>query len=451
MQFAGQRTDVDLKPLGKPDSFLIKLTPDILPDPEAVLIHGITPQKALAEGRTEAEALKYLTSQVFTPNTIVVGFNNIRFDDEFMRFMLWRNFYDAYEWQYRDGRGRWDMLDVARMTRALRPAGIEWPFAADGKPTVRLELLAAVNKLDHATAHDALNDVKASLAVARLIKNKQPKLFDYLLKMRDKAKVGALVGKGQPFVYTSGRYHSEFEKTTVAVFITLRTDRQAALVYDLRVDPDEFTGLTPKQLAALWQLRGPEAPYFPVKTLAYNRCPAVAPLSVLDAAAAARLHLDTQLVDVHHRKLKKATDFGDKLLSALETIEPFSQPELIANEQTVDSQLYDGFVNDADRQKMRVVRAADATALADLNLNFADERLAKLLPLYKARNYPDSLTKDESLWWQKFLTARLIENGRLQNYLGRISEIAKERQLSAGQKELLKRLKSYGEQAAPVG
>ncbi|HET6863657.1 MAG TPA: exodeoxyribonuclease I, partial [Candidatus Saccharimonadales bacterium] len=83
MQFAGQRTDPELNPIGESDNILVKVTPDILPQPDAVLVHGITPQKTLAEGISEAELVKYLTSQVFIKNTIAVGFNNIRFDNDF--------------------------------------------------------------------------------------------------------------------------------------------------------------------------------------------------------------------------------------------------------------------------------------------------------------------------------------------------------------------------------
>jgi exodeoxyribonuclease-1 len=209
MQFAGQRTDTDLNPLGEPDNILIKITPDILPQPDAVLIHGITPQKTLVEGITEPELAKYLTSQVFTKDTIAVGYNNIRFDNDFIRFMFWRNFTDAYEWCWKDGCSTWDLLDVVRMTRALRPEGIKWPFASDGKPSNKLELLSAINKLDHVDAHDALSDVRATIALAKLLKTKQPKLFNYLLEHRDKKKIAPLITSGKPVVYTSGRYPSE--------------------------------------------------------------------------------------------------------------------------------------------------------------------------------------------------------------------------------------------------
>jgi len=454
MQFGGQRTDLNLKPIGKPDNFLIKLTEDILPDPEAVLIHGITPQKAKADGITESEAAKYLTSQVFLPDTIVVGFNNIRFDDEFIRHLFWRNFTDSYEWHYKDGRSRWDLLDVARMTRALRPEGINWPFASDGTPSNKLELLALVNKLDHDIAHDALSDVMALLAVARLLQNKQTKLFNYLLKMRSKNLVGALVTKGEPFIYTSGRYPSDFDKTTVAVMIAPHPDRDAALVYDLRVNPTQYTDLTPVRLAKLWSLRGKDAPYFPIKKLSFNRCPAIAPLNVLDSSSAVRLKIDSAAVDKNFTKLKMVQDFGDKAVAALEIIEPPRQPELLANEQTVDGQLYEGFINSADKTKASVVRAADGHSLADLQLDFADERLKALFLLYKARNYFSSLNPDETQRWDNYRHVRLTDGGdssRLNLYFARLNELGAQPRLTKDQKYLLSELKSYGQSIVPDG
>jgi exodeoxyribonuclease I len=116
----------------------------------------------------EAEFLRLFHREVATPQTVFVGYNTVRFDDEFMRFLHYRNFHDPYEWQWQNDKSRWDLLDVARMTRALRPEGIEWPFDAKVKPTNRLELLSSLNKLDHANAHDALSDVQATIALAQL-------------------------------------------------------------------------------------------------------------------------------------------------------------------------------------------------------------------------------------------------------------------------------------------
>jgi len=453
MQFGGQRTDTDLKPMGQPDNVLIKLSDDILPEPDAVLIHGITPQKTKAEGLSEAEFAKYLTTRVSTPDTIVIGFNNIRFDDEFIRHLLWRNFHDAYEWQWKNSCSRWDLLDAARMTRALRPDGIKWPFAPDGKPTVRLELLASINKLTHDGVHDALGDVRASLAVARLIRNKQPKLFDYLLSLRNKNQVEMLVNKNEPILYTSGRYPSEFEKTTVAVKVVAHPEGRGMLMYDLRADPSDFINLGPAELAARWSARGEEVPYFPVKLLSYNRSPAVAPLSVLDDDSAKRLKLDKDVIAKNLAKLHSSKDFGPNLQTALEIVIPARQPELVIDEQQVDSQLYDGFVNDADRIKMSVVRAAEPSELSNLQKGFSDDRLKTLLPLYKARNFPASLSAKEKSWWQSFKTKQLLsgdEASLAARYFKRLEELSQQKRLSKEQKYLLDELKLYGESILPL-
>ncbi len=453
MQFAGQRTDKDLNPVGQPDNYLIKLSPDTLPDPFAILVTGITPQQTLSDGMTEAEFLKIFQQKVATPDTTIVGYNNVRFDDEFMRFMLWRNFYDAYEWQWKGGSSRWDLLDLVRMTRALRPEGIKWPFAPDGKPSNRLGLITDLNKLEHVNAHDALSDVVAAIDVARLIKSKQPKLFDYLLGVRGKEKSSVLVSRAEPFIYTSGRYPSKFAHTTAAEKIADHPDRHAAIVYDLRVDPAEFVDLKPEQLAEKWSAYGKDVPYFPVKQLVFNRCPAVAPMSVLDEESSKRLELDHKKVQKHRKILMSAEDFGDKLIRALELMKKQKPTQLMVDPHKVDELLYDGFVNDADKIKMRAVRAADKEKITDLRLDFVDERLQALLPLYKARNFPKYLDPDEQETWEKFKQHRLLSGGeesRLAKYFLKINELYARPGISEAEKYVLEELRLYGESIAPI-
>jgi exodeoxyribonuclease-1 len=452
MQFAGQRTDIDLNPIGEPDNILIRLTPDVIPEPEAILITGITPQATVAGGITEAELTKYLTSQVFVKDTIAVGFNNIRFDNEFIRYTLWRNFYDAYEWSWKDGCSTWDLLDLVRMTRALRPEGIKWPFASDGRPSNKLEFLTKVNNLSHDNAHDALADVNAAIAMARLVKEKQPKLFDYSLNHRHKNKVAPLVEKGDPFVYVSGRYPSEFEKAAIAVMVVKHPKKQSALVYDLRIDPEEFANLSPAELHERWQAWGEDVPYFPVKELAYNKCPAIAPIQTVRDGDWQRLKLHKEMINNHLEKLKEFEDFGDKLVAALELREKSFQPELVPDEQKVDAQLYDGFINDQDKTKMGVVRAAAPDELGELHLDFSDERLKLMLPLYKARNYPEVLTPDEREHWEKFRANRLLDGGansKLANFFQRLEAIATQPGLSPEKQYLLEELNLYGQSLLP--
>lgn len=455
MQFAGQRTDMDLQPIGEPYNILVKLTEDILPDPDAVLITGITPQKTIAEGIVEAEFCKLFIEEIATPDTIFVGYNSVRFDDEFMRFLLWRNLRDPYEWQWKSGRSRWDLLDVVRMTRALRPEGIKWPFDSEGRATNRLEFITSVNKLDHLNAHDALSDVRATMAVARLIRSKQPKLFDYLLSLRAKKQASELAGKGEPFVYTSGKYPGEFEKTTVVAAVGQRTDNQGLLVFDLRPDPSKYLSMASDKLAELWKY-DPELKSvpLPIKTLRFNRCPAIAPLGVLDTAAQKRLSIDLETIKKHLGILRSDSSFGKRLMEALEILsaQRAEQTAMVADQRLVDSQLYDEFVGESDKRLLANVHQLKPEELTDLQEKFVDDRLKQLLPLYKARNYPKSLDDEERNNWEEYRKVVLLgggEQSRLTKFSKRLMELGNQPRTTDEQRYLLEELRLYAESILP--
>lgn len=408
MQIAGQRTDMNLQPIGDPVNILVALNDDTLPSPDALMVTGITPQQSVADGYTEAQAAKMLMEEVFTPETVTVGFNSIRFDDEFIRHLFWRTFQDPYEWAWKEGRSRWDILDVVRMTRALRPGGIEWPIAEDGRPTNRLEVIAAANGIVHTKAHDALSDVEALISLTQLIRSRQPQLFDYLFKMRGKNEIKTLVNleDRQPFVYTSGRYDNEFHKTTVA--FPLGSGKNGnVMVYDLRHDPTQFIDMDAKALAkklyASWEERKAEDfVKLPVKELQYNRAPAVAPLAVLHKEEGwERLGLDHVLIKKHTEILLSAPHFAENLRTLFE-----NKPEY-KKSPNPEAQLYDGFLNDRDRLRVEIVRNASERELVDFLPEFVDERLAPLLLHYKARNFPKTLNDNEAQQWEKWRTERL--------------------------------------------
>ncbi|TXG75997.1 exodeoxyribonuclease I [Patescibacteria group bacterium] len=450
MQFAGQRTDMNLNPIGEPHNLLIKMTDDVLPEPDAILITGITPQQTVSEGITEEAFLQVFFEEVATPGTIFVGFNTIRFDDEFMRYLMWRNYHDPYEWQWKNNRSRWDLLDVVRMTRALRPDGIKWPFAPDGKPTNRLELLTALNGLEHSHAHDALSDVYATIAVARLISETHPKLFSYLLGMRDKRQVAALVEQNKPFVYSSGKYANEWEKTTVAVRLGDNPKKQGALVYDLRHDPTEFLKLSPSDLAKRWQwTKDEEAPKrLPIKTLQYNRCPAIAPLTVLDESSKRRLNIHDDKIAKHLQLIQKDKKFLDNVYATLEQMNKQQQTSFLSDQRDVDSQLYDGFVPDADRRHYSSIHAT----VPDEKPAFQDERLNALWPLYKARNFPSKLSDEERTIWEEFRVGKLMTGGQQSTaakFFARLSQLAQRTDLSSDDGYILEELQLWGQSILP--
>lgn len=447
MQFACIRTDMNFKQIGEPYNLLVRLDEATLPSPDALLVTGITPQATQADGLSEAEFAKLLYTEIFTADTITVGFNNIRFDDEFIRHLFWRTFYDPYEWAWKDGRSRWDLLDVVRMTRALRPDGITWPVDDKGQPTNRLELLTKANKIDHFAAHDALSDVEALIAVAKLIHEKQPKLFSYLLEIRDKNKIKQLVNLDvkQAFVYTSGRYDSEHQKTTVAFPLTAAPNGNV-VVYDLRYDPTPFLDLSVKELSAklyaTWEERqADDFVRLPLKELQYNRAPAVAPLGVLEQENGwANIHLDQATIRKHQKSLLTRPDFAERVREMFE-----NRPEF-AKSPDPESRLYDSFVSDSDRLRIESVRQADQAKLVDLQPSFQDERLPELLVHYKARNFPKSLSEDEVTQWETWRAERL--NREMPKFLASMQRLSAKR-LSEKDEFILTELRLWAESIVP--
>ena len=408
MQFAGIRTNIELEQIGEPVNILVKLSEDTLPSPQAIMVTKITPQSTLLDGLTEAEFCKYVSDEIFTPGTIATGYNSVRFDDEHMRYTFWRNFYDPYEWQWKDGRSRWDLLDVVRMTRALRPEDINWPVTKEGRATNRLELITKENGIVHEHAHDALSDVEALISVTRLIKEHQPQLYNYLFKMREKKAVLQLVNLENPvpFVYSCGRYSSEFNKTTVAYPIAPAKNGNV-LVFDLRCNLDE----------RLAENRENDKFYPVVKELKYNHCPAVAPLGVLEQGDGwSKIKLDKETVKNNLKILLSHPDFIEQMRTVNE-----QQPEF---EPAIDSEsaLYDGFLDATDRTRCTAVRRAKANDLADFHPDFVDPRLPDLLLHYKARNFESSLSETERAKWEEYRMARIKRHQN--DYIKQIQDLA---------------------------
>jgi exodeoxyribonuclease-1 len=332
------------------------------------------------------------------------------------------------------------------MTRALRPEGIVWPVDAEGRATNRLELITKTNDIAHENAHDALSDVTALIDVCKLLRTAQPNLFEYLLKMRDKKAVKELVNLDEkaPFVYTSGRYEMQWGKTTVAFPLTGALNGNV-LVYDLRYDPADFTTLSEGELAQRLYASWPERQRdgfvpVPVKTLQYNRCPAVAPLGVLEGDGWERIGLNFELIERHRNTLLAHPEFAERLRTTLEKRPAY------AVETDAETRLYDGFIDGPDKLRIETVRNADARELADFHPQFDDDRLGDLLLRYKARNYPTALSEDEATAWEAWRASRLT--AQLPGFLTSLQRIATEK--SDDKQFLLEELQLWAESVMPA-
>lgn len=410
LQVAGIRTDENLQEIGEPLCIDCRISEDILPHPRACLVTGIAPERAL-NGLPEAEFIHLLHEQMAVPGTCTAGYNNLRYDDEMTRFSLYRNYFDPYAREWQGGNSRWDLLDALRTAHALRPDGIHWP-QQDGFTSLRLEWLTAANGIDHGQAHDALADVRATIAMARLLKLKQPRLYKYLYELRSKHKVSELIDLQnlRPLVHVSGRFGRE--RSGLAVVLPLAwhpRNRNALIVWDLAVDPEMLQELTPDELCQRLYTRtdelapGEQRPG--LKLVHINKCPVLADTKVLRAQDIERLQLNMPVLNQRAQGLAQWRVAGQQKLAAVYADR--QQTSADVDEADPETQLYDGFLADRDRQLLPAIRQADGTTLNSTHWPLQDQRLVDMLKRYRARNYPESLSMDDIAEWQHFCGQKL--------------------------------------------
>ncbi|SFN61865.1 Exodeoxyribonuclease I subunit C [Formivibrio citricus] len=452
-QFAGIRTDAELNEIGEPLMCYCQPAPDYLPDPQSCLITGITPQLCQERGLPENEFAAAIEKELAAPGTIGVGYNTIRFDDEFTRHLFWRNLIDPYAREWQNDCGRWDLLDVVRCAYALRPEGIVWPTNDDGKPSFRLEHLTAANGLVHEAAHDALSDVRATIALARLIRQNNPKLFDFCLKLRKKDAVQAEIGLPQrkPFLHISGMFAPE--RGCLAVVWPLAchpTNKNEIIVWDLAHDPAELFALDAATVRQRLFTRSDELPEgmtrLPVKSIHINKSPIViGNLKTLSPQMAEKWGVDMATVERHAATAAQAPEQGGLWA------EVFQRPAGNDGTPDVDGDLYGGFIGNNDRRTLNRLRGLNPEQLAAARPSFDDARLDELLFRFRARNFPLTLSEEEAARWQQHCTERLHEGKNsardLASYFENIdalSETADERG-----EEILGALYDYAENIAP--
>ncbi len=414
-QFAGIRTNLDLEVIGEPVMFYCKPTTDFLPHPDAVRVTGIAPQLANKEGVNEADFFGRINEIFSVPKTCGAGYNSIRFDDEVTRFGFYRNYIDPYAREWQSGNSRWDILDLVRMTYALRPEGINWPErdGEKGIPSFRLEHLTAANDIEQVGAHDALVDVKATIDIARLIKTKQPRLYEYYFNLRLKNNVAPMLNTNielsqrKTMLHVSGMFPATQGCISPIVSLMVHPiNKNEIICYDLRHDPSAMLEMSVDEI--IDNLYKPRAQrdeshqHIALKGIHINKSPALSPTNTLTDELAIRWEIDWVVIEANKQKLLA----NETLIERLEEL--YSRKREL-KENDADSNLYGGFINNNDRKLCNLVLTSSPKKLADWKPEFKSKRLQTLYFRYRARNWPETLTEAEQKQWKSFCQARLID------------------------------------------
>ena len=404
-QFAGIRTNLDLEEIGEPLMIFCQQTMDYLPHPMACRVTGLSPQQVNNEGLPEHQFIKRIVEEIGKPGTCSLGYNSIAFDDEFTRYTLFRNFYDAYEHEYKQGSSRWDLLDVVRLTRALRPEGIEWPFNDNGSPSNRLEHLSAANKIDHGNAHDALSDVRATIGMARLIRKVQPKLYNYLFEQRTKQAVSRLLNTVERNICLLVSRTIPAARSHITAILPLMphpTNKNGVIVLDLLHDPANLSGNLSGSLSGndCQELKTR------LRTVQVNKCPIVVPFKTLRPEDAARLGMDIGAIKNHEQNARHLL-----LPEGLEAIKQAMVVDWPDAHPDPEGSLYGGgFMSAPDRERAVRLRSGKAEQITSEAAHFEDKRFTELAFRYQARNFSETLDAEAKLQWTDYCREKLLDD-----------------------------------------
>lgn len=404
VQFAGLRTDADMNVVGDEYSTYVRLPDDVLPNPQASLVTGITPQLTHTKGISETSALLEINRIFSEPKTCVAGYNSLRFDDEFIRYSFYRNLIDPYTREWKNGNSRWDLIDLVRATGALRRDGIEWPIDDDGLPVYKLEVLTKANGIEHGHAHDAMSDVHATAALARRIKQAQPRLFEYYFGLRNKKAVRALL---EPYgarlcVQVSALYPRERFGVAPIISITRHpTNGNSMIVVDLAEDVESLLNESSEEISKkLFSNDRSERP--PLREVRLNRCPFIATAEVLTEENLERTGIDMKLAKERARRLR-VPGLAEKLMRV------YSQPRP-SPAADPDAALYDGFLQEEDRSRCEALHE-DLRKGRWRHMDFTDPRLHVLASRMKARSFVGLLDAEDLAPWHEFVSNKLSHSG----------------------------------------
>ena len=226
------------------------LKPGIVPEPAALLVNKRIPGEHTNLSHYNLVKLMWKKFNQWIEEygpLAFFGYNSINFDEEFLRRTFYKNLFPPFltsSTNYGVSNKRGDIINLARSANHFYPGTLKTSFNEKGKEIFKLEQLASDNIIsdqgNNLTFHDALDDTRATIGIAKIIKNKAPILWESGLKTMSKIEALDFI-KEEEFVI-SAEFYFGLTRFYVVSYICEDTNGNIK-AFDLRNDPKQFMRL----------------------------------------------------------------------------------------------------------------------------------------------------------------------------------------------------------------
>lgn len=423
-QYAAIKTDINFNRISVENFFCLP-SGDVVPEYQACMVTKHTPESVKSEEKSYCEyefvskIHNYLTSD---RNTIVVGYNSLRFDDEWSRHLFYRNLLPAYEWHYKNGNSRYDAILLMQAVYGLRPNIMKWHYVStsDGsdetRVSMKLEHLSAVNGIVHENAHDALSDVDALISLMKIVKDADSDFYDLALSVRDKSYVLDLLlaeeSKGGLIYISQYEREHNFVGYIIPLFQSVE-DKNIFWAWDAKVCPEKVLSLPEDVKCRLLSLKKDELESLGIDKkglvkIKINALPNLFPKSAYskDLAGENGLSEIRETIRVNLLKLRELAPQLKELVSLIE-----ANPKEYDDYSDYDMRLYiDGFMTPVENAFIKKFHSKPTWGERyDLVSSEAPTERTKALAMRViGRNSPEILNEVDSKLWAAYVSQRML-------------------------------------------
>jgi exodeoxyribonuclease-1 len=297
--------------------------------------------------------------------TVFIGYNTLAFDEPLLRQAFYQTLQSVYLTNTK-GNQRADVLRLTQATAALAPNNMAVPMNSDGKPTLKLDMLAPANGFAHENAHDAMADVEATIFMARLIRDRAAAVWNALIPLTDRTELVARVLSGEPRCLVE-RYRGQSAMRAVVGCGQSVENRNMLGVFDLTHEPGSVLSLDVDDLVKA--MSGQDRS---IRVVYANKMPAIVDLSLVHDLEGVFGVRPDEIIG-RAEEIVEDNDFRRRVDEALSLRYP---PRPAAN--IVEERIYEGFPSRADEERKAAFHAAPWAKRVELVEGFGDDRLREL-------------------------------------------------------------------------